>query len=81
VGYYGTDSDRALIRSYLSQSEGDSGGSGEGSSGGSGVGSGLGSLGGLGGFYTERSPCHVLVANYEGFMSDISYFKKVCDTI
>lgn len=62
VGYYGSDSDRAKIRAYITPNEGDP------------MGTGPGVWGGL---YSERSPCHVMIANYESFLSDISDFSTI----
>lgn len=62
VGYYGSDSDRAKIRAYITPNEGDQ------------MGTGPGVWGGL---YSERSPCHVMIANYESFLSDISDFSAI----
>jgi hypothetical protein len=62
VGYYGSDADRAQIRSYFTPNEGDQ------------IGTGPGIWGGL---YSERSPCHVFLATYESFLSDIGEFSPV----
>ena len=62
VGYYGSDSDRAKIRAYITPNDGDQ------------MGTGPGVWGGL---YSERSPCHVMIANYESFLSDISDFSAI----
>lgn len=62
VGYYGSDADRAQIRSYFTPNEGDQ------------IGTGPGIWGGL---YSERSPCHVFLATYESFLSDIGDFSSV----
>lgn len=62
VGYYGSDADRAQIRSYFTPNEGDSTGTGPGV---------------WGGLYGERSPCHVMLATYESYFADIQEFSDV----
>ena len=86
LSYYGSDSDRALIRSYLLsntseiQNLGPGSTTSSGSSSLSGVAAGTGSNTGScvwTGLYGERSTCHIIIATYESFMSDVSDFLGV----
>lgn len=66
--YYGSDSDRISMRSYLRSLSLPSSSS-------SGAGGGLNSLGS--GLYTERSHSHIVLTNYETLLLDAHFFKDL----
>ena len=81
ISYFGSDTDRALIRSYLFNKPNDNQNLGPGSTSSSSSSSGSGPIPGgtsgnnvWSGLYGERSPCHIILTTYESFMSDISDF-------